>query len=134
MSQTRSRGNVSYLGWCRRYKAHVLAPISRYVQYMGHFARKYSMFVYHNSTKSLNARIFKNRVYNISSTFECSNSSQNICHLRAFDSRFTHSWSMTDTSMKKLEFQQLTLFSKLTNKTNMGRFLMTLHGRGMVGF
>ena len=87
-------------------------------------------FVYHDSTASLNGRIFKNRVYNESLTFELSNSLQNICHSRAFDFRFMH--SMTDTSMKKLEFQQLS--SKLTKNTNIGRLQMALHGRRMVGF
>ena len=87
-------------------------------------------FVCHDSTASLNGRIFKNRVYNESLTFELSNSLQNICHSRAFDFRFMH--SMTDTSMKKLEFQQLS--SKLTKNTNIGRLQMALHGRRMVGF
>ena len=58
-------------------------------------------FVCHNSIASLNGRIFKNRVYNKSPTFGLFESLQNICYLRAFDFRFTH--SMIDTSMKKLE-------------------------------
>ena len=78
---------------------------------LGKPMEKYGItFVCHNSTASFNGRIFKNRVYNESSTFELSNSLQNICHSRAFDFRFTH--SMSDTSMKKLEFPQLS--SKLT--------------------
>ena len=95
-----------------------------------HMEKYGNTFVCHNSTASLNGRIFKNRVYNESSTFELSNSLQNICHSRAFDFRFMH--SMTDTSMKKLEFQQLS--SKLTKNTNIGRLQMALHGRRMVGF
>ena len=97
-----------------------------------HMKKYGNTFVCHNSTASFNGHIFKNRVYNESSTFELPNSLQNICHSRAFDFRFMH--SMTDTSMKKLEFQQLTLSSKLTKNTNIGRLQMALHGRRMVGF
>ena len=79
-------------------------------------------FVCHNSTALLDGQIFKNIVYNESSTYELSNSLQNICRSRAFDFRFMH--SMTDTSMKKLEFQQLS--SKLMKNTNIGRLQMAL--------
>ena len=87
-------------------------------------------FVCHNSTASLNGQIFKNRVYNESSTFELSNSLQNICHSCAFDFRFIH--GKTDVKLKKLEFQQLS--SKLTKNTNIARLQMALQGRRMVGF
>ena len=87
-------------------------------------------FVCHDSTASLNGRIFKNRLYTESLTFELSNSLQNICHSRAFDLRFMH--SMTDTNTKKLEFQQLS--SRLMKNTNIGQLQMAVHGLGMVGF
>ena len=94
-----------------------------------HMEKYGNTFVCHNSTASLNGQIFKNRVYNESSTFELSYSLQNICHSRAFDFRFMH--SMTDTSMKKLEFQQLS--SKLTKKQEIGRLQTAPQGLRMVG-
>ena len=84
-----------------------------------------NIFESHNSTSSLNGRIFKNRVYNESSKFAPAYSLQNIYHSHAFDFRFTH--SMTDTSTKNLEFQQLS--SKLTKNTNIGRLQMALNSR-----
>ena len=79
--------DLMFNGPCKKRKKGFMLILRKPIETYG------NTFVCHNSTASLNGRTFKNRANNEKSTFELSNSSQNICHSRAFDFRFTHSVS-----------------------------------------